>query len=541
MKQKEALEILKMGHNVFLTGAAGSGKTYILNQYVTWLKDNGVSVGVTASTGIAATHMQGMTIHSWAGIGIKDDISFNDLKKMAEKSYLKKRFKYARVLIIDEVSMLHHFRLDMVDNVCRAMKEDDRPFGGLQVVLCGDFFQLPPISHGPEKASFVYHSEVWNNMDLKVCYLDEQYRQQDAELLNILNDIRSNKVTDATLNPLRQRYKKEVVGQVEPTKIFTHNIDVDRINEEALEKIDEDEQAYEMIITGKQKLGEVLVKSCLAPEILRLKKNATVMFVKNNHDKGYVNGTLGMVVRFDEFGSPVVKTRDGVEITATPESWVIEEDGKVLAEISQVPLRLAWAITVHKSQGMSLDAAEMDLSKSFEPGMGYVALSRVRTLDGLKMLGWGEKAGKVNEEVLEFDQEFKKEAESVSEWLKSLDGAVIKKSQEDFFKGIKPTEKEKGANLSTYEQTKKLVMKKIPLGEIAKKRGVTVGAILTHLEKLKETSPELDMSYLQPEKKRLAAIKKAFAKTDDLKLAPIRAKLGKSYSYEEIRLGRLFL
>jgi len=541
MKQKEALEILKMGHNVFLTGAAGSGKTYVLNQYVTLLKDNGVSVGVTASTGIAATHMQGMTIHSWAGIGIKDDISFNDLKKMAEKSYLKKRFKYARVLIIDEVSMLHHFRLDMVDNVCRAMKEDDRPFGGLQVVLCGDFFQLPPISHGAEKASFVYHSDVWKNMDLKVCYLDEQYRQQDAELLNILNDIRSNKVTDATLNPLRQRYKKEVVGLVEPTKIFTHNIDVDRINEQALDKIEEDEQTYEMISTGKQKLGEVLVKSCLAPEILRLKKNATVMFVKNNHDKGYVNGTLGVVVRFDEFGSPVVKTREGVEIVATPESWVIEEDGKILAEISQVPLRLAWAITVHKSQGMSLDAAEMDLSKSFEPGMGYVALSRVRTLGGLKMLGWGEKAGKVNEEVLEFDQGFKKEAESVSEWLKSLDKEIIKKNQENFFKGIKPTEKEKEATLSTYEQTKKLVIEKVSLEEIAKKRGVTIGAILTHLEKLKETSPELDMSYLQPEKKRLDAIKKAFAKTDDAKLAPVRAKLGKSYSYEEIRLGRLFL
>ncbi|MCK5591322.1 MAG: helix-turn-helix domain-containing protein, partial [Candidatus Pacebacteria bacterium] len=279
----------------------------------------------------------------------------------------------------------------------------------------------------------------------------------------------------------------------------------------------------------------------LAPEVLRLKKNATVMFVKNNHDKGYVNGTLGTVVDFDEFGYPIVRMRNGEEITATPESWVIEEDGKVLAEVSQVPLRLAWAITVHKSQGMSLDAAEMDLSRSFEPGMGYVALSRVRTLDGLRMLGWGEKAGEVNKEVLEFDQGFKKEAKSVSEWLKSLGKSVIKENQEKFFKNIKPTEKEKELKLSTYEQTKKLVAKKMPLAEMAKERGLTTGAILTHLEKLKVTDLDLDMSYLKPEKKRLTVIKKIFAKTDDTKLAPVRAKLGRSYSYEEIRLGRLFL
>ena len=542
MKQKEALEILKMGYNVFLTGAAGSGKTYVLNQYISLLKDGGVSVGVTASTGIAATHMQGMTIHSWAGIGIKADISSTDLAKMAKKSYLKKRFKYAKVLIIDEVSMLHHYRLDMVDRVCRAMKEqDEQPFGGLQVVLCGDFFQLPPISRGAEKANFVYHSDIWQNMDLKVCYLDEQYRQQDDELLKILNDIRDNTVTDDTLNPLRRRYKKEITGVVEPTKLYTHNSDVDRINEQALNKLDDAEEVHEMTGTGKQKLLEVLMKSCLAPEVLRLKKNATVMFVKNNHDKGYVNGTLGTVVDFDEFGYPIVRMRNGEEITATPESWVIEEDGKVLAEVSQVPLRLAWAITVHKSQGMSLDAAEMDLSRSFEPGMGYVALSRVRTLDGLRMLGWGEKAGEVNKEVLEFDQGFKKETKSVSEWLKSLGKSVIKENQEKFFKNIKPTEKEKELKLSTYEQTKKLVAKKMPLAEMAKERGLTTGAILTHLEKLKVTDLDLDMSYLKPEKKRLTAIKKAFAKTDDTKLAPVRAKLGRSYSYEEIRLGRLFL
>ena len=151
MRQSEALQILKMGHNAFVTGAAGSGKTHLLNEYIRYLREQNVNIGITASTGIAATHMGGVTIHAWSGLGIKDTLSSHDIAKMEEKSYLWKRFENTNVLIVDEISMLHHFRLDLVNKIAQSFKKNIQPFGGMQVILCGDFFQLPPITRAGEK------------------------------------------------------------------------------------------------------------------------------------------------------------------------------------------------------------------------------------------------------------------------------------------------------------------------------------------------------------------------------------------------------
>ncbi len=407
MTQDQAMEVLKMGSNVFLTGPAGSGKTFVLNKYINYLKDKKIAVGVTASTGIAATHLSGMTIHSWCGIGIKDFLYDKDMSAILGKAYLKKRFANTNVLIIDEVSMLHAYRLDMVDRICKAFKQNSLPFGGMQVIMCGDFFQLPPVSRNNEGDSFVYKSEIWNNMDLKICYLEEQHRQQDRAFLRVLSDIRTNNVDEDTVNYLRERYNQEVKGKIKPTRLYTHNADVDAINEMELSKISGDIHSYKTTVRGNKDLVEFLHKSCLAPEDLNIKNGAVVMFVKNNYEKGYVNGTLGKVIGFDENDYPIVETAGGREIIAAPTSWAIEEDGSVKAEICQIPLRLAWAITIHKSQGMSLDAAEIDLSKSFVPGMGYVALSRARTLSGMKLVGINDMALRVNPEVLEMDKFFK--------------------------------------------------------------------------------------------------------------------------------------
>ena len=188
MKQPQALKILKSGRNIYLTGAAGSGKTHVLNEYINYLRDRCVSVGVTASTGIAATHLGGVTIHSWSGIGIKDNISNQDIDYLVKKDYLRKRFNKTRVLVIDEVSMLHSRILDDVDRVCRAMKGNENPFGGMQVVLSGDFFQLPPIVRNGSSVEFVNSSRVWKEMDIRVCYLEDQYRQEDNALREILKE-----------------------------------------------------------------------------------------------------------------------------------------------------------------------------------------------------------------------------------------------------------------------------------------------------------------------------------------------------------------
>ena len=420
MTQKEAFEIMTSGYNVYLTGPAGSGKTFLLNKYIAYLKDHGVDAGVTASTGIAATHIGGLTIHSWSGFGIKDKLDKQDIDNLLLKPYLQRRFMETQVLIIDEISMLHATHLDLVDKICKAFKSNNLPFGGIQIILCGDFFQLPPVSKNGEKSDFVDKSKVWQEMDIKICYLDEQHRHQDERFLLLLNQIRDNNVSSESIRLLMSRLNKLIGGNIPATRLYTHNIDVDAINNFELQKIKEPSKEYEMTSWGEQTLVDILKKGCLAPEKLVLKKGAVVMFVKNNFDKGYVNGTVGKVIGFDESNLPIIETVSKMKVTATPTSWTIEGKDRVKAEISQIPLRLAWAITVHKSQGMSLDLAEIDLSKSFLPGMGYVALSRVRTLNGIKLMGLNKLALEVEPEVIKADIKLREASETVKYLLKSL-------------------------------------------------------------------------------------------------------------------------
>lgn len=433
MTQEEALDILKLGYNVYLTGQAGSGKTFLLNKYISYLKKNKVKVAITASTGIAATHMNGVTIHSWSGLGVKEKLADGDIRKLLRRRYLRKRFLITNILIIDEISMLHSFQLDLVDRICQAFKENSVPFGGMQIICSGDFFQLPPVQKNKnDEAKFVTESEVWRNMDIKICYLQEQHRHADSKLSKILFDIRNNSINDESLRLLSSRENKEVSFIIKPTKLYTHNIDVDAINSLQLDKIKEKEFAFNMYSSGELKLVELLKKNCLASEELVLKKGAKVMFLKNNFDRGYVNGTLGKVVGFDDNEYPIVKTFSGKKIIATPASWTIEEDDVVKAEISQIPLRLAWAITVHKSQGMTLDAAEIDLSKAFERGMGYVALSRVKTLDGIKLMGFNETALEVNSKVISLEKDLLRQSKRAQQHIQTL-GVLRKRGlQKDF-------------------------------------------------------------------------------------------------------------
>ena len=542
MLQTEALEILKMGKNVFLTGSAGSGKTYLLNQYIDFLKSKSVPVGITASTGIAATHLNGTTIHSWSGLGVRDNLSETDLHNLLKKSYLKKKFKYVKVLIIDEISMLHSFQLDAVDKICRAFKQIDAPFGGLQIVLCGDFFQLPPIvSAGDEQPRFAYQSEIWENMDLQICYLDEQYRQSsDNGLLCLLNQIRQN-ATNAETEKLLEKCRVCPKHKINPTKLYTHNREVDALNLKELEKIKGVSQKYQMRMTGTKNIAESLKKSCLALEELCLKKDALVMFVKNNFEAGYVNGTLGRVIDFDK-GLPVVETYAGKEIKVEYESWHIEEDGVIKAKLTQIPLRLAWAITVHKSQGMSLDSAEVDLSKSFVEGMGYVALSRVRALEGLYLKGINAMALRVNEQILAFDKELLTQSAQTVRQLRATVAdrkAVLQKE----FLGTATVKIPKEEKISTYALTKELVKQEMTIEDMARERKMTVATIINHLEKLAEEkgTGRVNLEYLKQDIADFDKIKEAWAKTKGDKLTPVKKILPDNISFEDIRVVRLLL
>ncbi|MBI5405182.1 MAG: AAA family ATPase [Candidatus Kerfeldbacteria bacterium] len=406
MTQAQALAALDQGYNIFLTGPAGSGKTYVLNAFIRELHRRRAIVSVTASTGIAATHLNGQTIHAWSGIGIHDSLSSKELDRIVRSKKIRSRVQSAEVLIIDEISMLHGRQFAMVDTVCRAIRKNGTPFGGIQVVVCGDFFQLPPVFGSADAVEYVYASPAWQTADFRVCYLTEQHRQIGGKLLQVLQDIRSGTATDETAAVLQSRVGRAPSSDDIVPKLFTHNLDVDARNELALAELAGETEVFEMRSHGPAVHVERLKKGCLAPERLQLKLNARVMFVKNNGDAGYVNGTLGEIVGFNTDGWPIVETRDGRLIDVDPQTWNVEENEKVVASISQVPLRLAWAMTVHKSQGMTMDAARIDLSKAFTYGMGYVALSRVRSLDGLFLDGINRMALSVDPGVLAHDRSF---------------------------------------------------------------------------------------------------------------------------------------
>ncbi|MDE2019232.1 MAG: AAA family ATPase, partial [Patescibacteria group bacterium] len=452
MTQEQALSIMRTGANVFLTGEPGSGKTYTVNAFVSWLREHGIKPAITASTGIAATHIGGFTIHSWSGIGVRSELTKHDIQYMLDNKKLKSRVRDARTLIIDEISMLSARTLGLVDTACQKLRESPAPFGGLQVILVGDFFQLPPVVTAVEneplsvpseelfesqempQARFAFDSPSWTSLNPVICYLDEQHRQGDPEFLELLAAIRNRAVGPEHRKLLGDRFSASP-AEIVP-KLFSHNANVDRVNALELEKLPGEARLFTMETNGPKALIEQLKKGCLSPAELFLKIDAPVMFTKNDYlQHQYVNGTLGTVVGFSEEDQcPIIETKSGARIYADRAEWRIEDGERVLARISQIPLRLAWAITIHKSQGMSLDAAHLDLRGAFEHGQGYVALSRVRTLGGLTLAGWNERALEVHPDIAAKDARFRALSRAVLKKLTGLSAEELLRRQEEFIK-----------------------------------------------------------------------------------------------------------
>ncbi|KND49516.1 MAG: ATP-dependent DNA helicase PIF1 [Parcubacteria bacterium C7867-008] len=560
MTQSEALRILATGVNVFLTGEPGSGKTHTVNAYVQWLRERGIEPSVTASTGIAATHIQGMTIHSWSGIGVKEFLSEADIDAIASKEHVVRRIQRTNVLIIDEVSMLSGAVLTMVDSVCREVRHrPDDAFGGMQVVLVGDFFQLPPISRN-NSAQFAFESPAWKELKLVACYLTEQHRQEDTKFLNVLGAIRSREWDQGTVSTIMTRETDGYELDEDIPRLYTHNADVDRINEEKLATLEGIGKTYRMSSEGAPPLIEALKRGCLSPEILTLKEGAVVMGTKNNPANGMTNGTLATVIGFEKGTNyPMIETFDGRTLTLSEVEWAVEEGGRSRAKIRQIPLRLAWAITVHKSQGMSMDAAAIDLSRAFEYGQGYVALSRVRSLAGLHILGWSEGAFQVHPEVGRKDDEFRSLSEEARIAFDQLEEAgereTLARSFIRFSGGTYEPEFKvfaeggvslpKAAKRSTYDATLELLKEGKSLEDIAKERNLTLGTICGHAEKLLAAGRiEKDLIQAAISDRLNASLPKihtAFKKFPGKELTPIFAHLKGAYSFDELKLARLLI
>ncbi|MDV2440867.1 AAA family ATPase [Acinetobacter gerneri] len=570
MKQETALKLMKSGENVFLTGSAGAGKTYTINQYINYLKARKVPVAITASTGIAATHMNGMTIHTWAGIGIKDALSEDELKRMKERKYLKEHLENAQVLIIDEISMLHARQLNLVNQVLKFFKESDEAFGGIQVIASGDFFQLPPVGKNEEKNrdKFCFMSNAWVEAKFSVCYLTEQHRQDDSALNGILNAIRAQNIQASHIAALKATRHQDI-GETF-TRLYTHNMDVDNINFQHLNAIDGHEHKFAAVCDGNEKLIETLKSSVRAPEELNLKKNAKVMFVKNNFDVGYINGSLGEVIGFeedDEFGIlPKVKLTDGTVLIVEPETWSVDnEAGKTIASFQQVPLRLAWAITIHKSQGMTLEAAEINLSHTFEKGQGYVALSRLRSLEGLRLLGFNDQALELDSLAIKADRRFQElstEAEAHfadqdltvqhNAFIRHCGGTLNVTEIERNEKKIARNAGKSNFGSATLDETRELFENGYEIQDIAVERGLTPATIINHLARLHKEQG-LDISIASPGEEVVEQIRKIYKKlkkrqdpshfSEDgaIKLRPIVESTSPRMGYDQVRLALLFI
>lgn len=557
MTQDIALKILKTGANVFLTGEPGSGKTHTVNRYVAWLREHDIEPSVTASTGIAATHIGGMTIHSWSGIGIRKFLSDQELDAMTQNEKLSLRLSRARVLIIDEISMLDARTLSAVDAACRALRGNENAFGGLQVVFVGDFFQLPPVARqGEELPEFAFRSPAWEHAAPTVCYLSEQHRQEDGAFLALLASVRRGTMTSDGLDLLHAR-REDVTDDRSHTRLYSHNLDVDRVNDQKLSALPGAQKIFQMESSGGKSSVESLKKSCLSPECLALKIGARVMFTKNNFEVGYVNGTLGDVKDFEEDGAPIVRTLSGRDIVVEPAEWAVTDGNRTLARIKQLPLRLAWAITVHKSQGLTLDAAVMDLSRAFEYGQGYVALSRVRSAAGLFLLGWNNRALEVHPEILASDEGFQdqsiaarmdregmtaeQQADAEKQFILSCGGKLEKVEKKE---GEPLKQKRKKSGPSTFEETLLLLKGGKTIAEVVAARGLVLSTICTHIEKLflegklqKEDVTRLVPSHLYASLPLLHETLKA----GEGHLGPAYQKLKGKYSYDDLRFARMVM
>lgn len=645
MRQSSALDILKTGQNVFLTGSAGSGKTYTLNQYIDYLRARRVPVAVTASTGIAATHMNGTTIHSWSGIGIKDELTDRDLTTLSRKQFLADRLKDTAVLVIDEISMLHAKQLNLVSQVLKHVRKSDKAFGGIQVVVAGDFFQLPPIGSKGEsnREKFAFMSEAWLDAKFHICYLSEQHRQVSEaangglDLDDILNQIRRQEVTFEAIAALEATYDQDV--DIKRTRLYTHNLNVNKINDKELASLEGEMMRFEATATGDSKLVETLKKTVRTQDELILKVGAKVMFIKNNAELGVSNGTMGELIGFaavkiddskessdalieddssdetyaDDTASksstkgkksaakkdadqpktkkpttqkmPVVRLNSGREVIAEPEEWIIEDEtGDVLASYLQVPLCLAWAITIHKSQGMTLDAAEIDLSRTFELGQGYVALSRLKSLAGLQLLGMNDMSLQLDPLARGADKRFLVLSEEADANYAMLDEESMRQAHEKFVlksggtlsksvieayaslqkkrreqQQAKIDKKQKLGNQvsdkseSTLLATRVLLEESLTIAEISQERQLSQSTIMRHIGELKSQDPSLACDHLRPTDEVMTAVGNAYVAikvannpndfNDDgtIKLRPIYDYLKQSIDYNTIRLALIFI
>ena len=416
--QQRALQTLKSGYSTFLTGPAGTGKSHVIHQFIVWLKnqrfpeDFSDRVGITSTTGASAILIGGVTLHSFAGIGLGDDSVDAYVYKFQKFPKFRKRWRGLSVWIIDEISMMSPILWDKLDLIGRKMRDRDVPFGGIQMVVLGDFCQLPTV----DDTDFCFQSPNWKECIQRVEYLRHVFRQTDPVFQHCLEKIRIGQVTKDIEDVLKSRMiKPKKRHGIEPTVLVSARAHASNYNNRKIQSLLKKKKSYEnypakYVYTNKVKLKrdkdrlqDAIDRMYQVEDPLELTIDSQVMVTVNLPELGLVNGSRGVIHHFED-RTPVVKFMDGRVIQMPIHQWSLSLDKKKITKF-QYPLRLAWAMTIHKSQGMSLDYVHADLGSIFEFGQAYVVLSRVRSLEGLFITSLDVSKIKAHPEVLAYEEE----------------------------------------------------------------------------------------------------------------------------------------
>lgn len=386
--QQRALDDALDGKNLFITGPGGVGKSFLIEEIITQLsRQRYKSVAVTASTGIAAVNIGGMTIHSFLKTGLCQNIPELIERGISTEWKQIRHVMTTDTIIIDEVSMLRGDFITMIDWYLKEVTKNTQPFGGKQIIFIGDMCQLPPVIKDDSKIYYKYpfQSPAWENANLQIHILSKIFRQDNQDLIKYLHKVRFGLISEDVLEYFNQCVKRDL-SEKNPVILFPTNNEADNVNTTNLKLLPGEEFQYKATYSGHPSWIEYLKKNCISVDLLKLKVGAPVMFIKNDMEGMFQNGTRG-VVKFLNNNTIIVTNSDSnVDISMKIDKWEVKDNkDNILAQMNQFPVKLAWACSIHKSQGLTLDYVQCDLRRCFEVGQGYVALSRVRDINGLSI------------------------------------------------------------------------------------------------------------------------------------------------------------
>lgn len=403
-EQSHALEILQSGENIFVTGGAGSGKSYLIRHFMSGL--NPKEFPILASTGAAAVLLGGRTFHSFFGLGIMDGGPDRAFARASEDNKVLKRLKAVEGVVIDEVSMIPASALETAERIAQVARDSSLPWGGMRVIVVGDFAQLPPVAKNGAKREWCFQSDLWQRSGFQNCLLSHNQRVKDDSFLDILADVRYGRVTDRVRHFLESRMRAHDEDD-KSTRLFPRRDQSELYNSRELGLIAKPEVIIDSIYLGQERHIEILMKNGPIPNRVCLKEDCRVMFLQNDTQKRWVNGTRGWVREISPERITVEKD-NGREVSVDKSQFSLQDaEGNIVASVINFPLTLAYATTIHKSQGATLEDLWVDLTRLWEPGHAYVALSRLQNGAGLKLLGWTSRSFIADPLVMRFYQQMK--------------------------------------------------------------------------------------------------------------------------------------